>query len=42
MELLDHYIVACAHGIAHVEMFLAKMWLYCIFLFVVALIASDL
>ncbi len=42
MEFLDRCIVACAHGIARVGMFLARMWVYCVFLFVVALIFSGL
>lgn len=42
MEFLDRCIVACAHGVAHAGMFLARMWVYCIFLFGVALIVSGL
>lgn len=42
MEFLDRCIVACAQGIARVGMFLVRIWVYCVFLFVVALIFSGL
>ena len=42
MELLDRFIVACAHGIGRACMFLATMWVYFITLVVLALIAAGL
>ena len=42
MEFLDRFIVACAHGIGRVCMFLATLWVYLITLAVLALIAAGL
>lgn len=38
MELLDRIIVACAHAIGHIGMFLVTLWVR--FLFVVLCVAA--
>ena len=42
MEFLDRLIVACAHGIGRVGMFLATIWVYFITLAMLALVAAGL